>query len=79
MGVPAAEIEGVRLYIGRCTSSGGLAANVCSEGTSLDGHPMRWPHSLALETVIVEAHHGLKWAIILDHGGASFRIGLPLA
>jgi C4-dicarboxylate-specific signal transduction histidine kinase len=34
---------------------------------------------LSIARTIVEAHHGLIWARNRDHGGASFRIRLPLA
>jgi signal transduction histidine kinase len=33
---------------------------------------------LSIARTIVEAHHGLIWAKNRDHGGASFRIRLPL-
>ncbi len=33
---------------------------------------------LSIARTIVEAHHGLIWAKNRDHGGASFRIKLPL-
>jgi signal transduction histidine kinase len=33
---------------------------------------------LSIARTIIEAHHGLIWAKNLDHGGASFRIRLPL-
>ncbi len=33
---------------------------------------------LSIARTIVEAHHGLVWAKNRDHGGASFRIRLPL-
>jgi signal transduction histidine kinase len=33
---------------------------------------------LSIARTIVEAHHGLIWAKDRDHGGASFRIRLPL-
>jgi signal transduction histidine kinase/ABC-type uncharacterized transport system substrate-binding protein len=34
---------------------------------------------LSIARTIVEAHHGLIWAKNRDHGGASFRIKLPLS
>jgi signal transduction histidine kinase len=34
---------------------------------------------LSIARTIIEAHHGLIWAKNRDHGGASFRIRLPLA
>ena len=34
---------------------------------------------LSIARTIVEAHHGLIWAKNRDHGGATFRIRLPLA
>ena len=34
---------------------------------------------LSIARTIVEAHHGLIWAKNRDHGGASFRIRLPLS
>jgi signal transduction histidine kinase len=33
---------------------------------------------LSIARTIIEAHHGLIWAKNRDHGGASFRIKLPL-
>ena len=33
---------------------------------------------LSIARTIIEAHHGLIWAKNRDHGGASFRIRLPL-
>jgi signal transduction histidine kinase len=33
---------------------------------------------LSIARTIVEAHNGLIWAKNRDHGGASFRITLPL-
>ena len=33
---------------------------------------------LSIARTIIEAHHGLIWATNRDHGGASFRIRLPL-
>jgi C4-dicarboxylate-specific signal transduction histidine kinase len=33
---------------------------------------------LSIALTIIEAHHGLIWAKTRDHGGASFRIKLPL-
>jgi signal transduction histidine kinase len=33
---------------------------------------------LSIALTIIEAHHGLIWAKNRDHGGASFRIKLPL-
>jgi C4-dicarboxylate-specific signal transduction histidine kinase len=33
---------------------------------------------LSIARTIIEAHHGLMWAENRDHGGASFRIRLPL-
>ena len=34
---------------------------------------------LSIARTIIEAHHGLIWAKNRDHGGATFRIRLPLA
>ena len=34
---------------------------------------------LSIARTIVEAHHGRIWAKNRDHGGATFRIRLPLA
>jgi signal transduction histidine kinase/ABC-type uncharacterized transport system substrate-binding protein len=34
---------------------------------------------LSIARTIIEAHHGLIWARNRDHGGASFRIKLPLS
>jgi signal transduction histidine kinase len=34
---------------------------------------------LSIARTIVEAHHGQIWAKNRDHGGASFRVRLPLA
>ena len=34
---------------------------------------------LSIARTIIEAHHGLIWARNRDHGGASFRIRLPLS
>jgi signal transduction histidine kinase len=34
---------------------------------------------LSIARTIVEAHHGLIWAQNRDHGGASFRIKLPIS
>jgi C4-dicarboxylate-specific signal transduction histidine kinase len=34
---------------------------------------------LSITRTIVEAHHGLIWAKNRDHGGASFRIKLPIS
>jgi signal transduction histidine kinase len=33
---------------------------------------------LSIARTIIEAHHGLIWAKNRDHGGASFRVRLPL-
>ncbi len=33
---------------------------------------------LSIARTIIEAHQGLIWAKNRDHGGASFRIRLPL-
>jgi signal transduction histidine kinase len=33
---------------------------------------------LSIARTIIEAHHGLIWAKNRDHGGASFRIKMPL-
>ena len=33
---------------------------------------------LSIARTIIEAHHGLIWAKNRDHGGATFRIKLPL-
>jgi signal transduction histidine kinase len=33
---------------------------------------------LSIARTIIEAHHGLIWVKNRDHGGASFRIRLPL-
>jgi signal transduction histidine kinase len=33
---------------------------------------------LSIARTIVEAHHGQIWANNRDHGGASFRVRLPL-
>ena len=34
---------------------------------------------LSIARTIIEAHHGLIWANNRDHGGASFRISIPLS
>jgi signal transduction histidine kinase len=33
---------------------------------------------LSIARTIIEAHNGLIWAENRDHGGASFRISIPL-